>query len=255
MRTSDARSTKKAAAWVVAFAVFWSGMSGLFGMAHAQEPSSALRSPILVIDFEALFRNSEFGRAIQSDLDEKSRALAAENARIDRELAAEEKALTAQRGTLAAEDFRNLADDFDARVQQLRAEQDEKAQAINRLQAEEQLQFRQAAVPILGQLMLETGALIVMEKRSVLVFNDGIDVTEITAERLDAVQANALDSPTPGTVEGTIPDVSQDTGPEATPNPQPEPTPEPTPEYTPETGIESGSDAPDGIAAEPADQD
>lgn len=171
------------------------------GLVLAQDETPVPRTPILVVDFEELFRESEFGQDIQHELDERRRILAEEIATIDAELAKEERDLTAQRSGLSPDEFRALADAFDDKVQRLRAEQDEKARALTRLQSDEQLRFRQAALPIVGQLMLDSGALIVVEKRSLVVFNDGIDVTGIAAERLDA----SLAEPAP-TAPETAPD-------------------------------------------------
>lgn len=165
--------------------------------ARAQTPGQppSLRTPVLVIDFDELYQVSALGQRIQQELDERSRALAEEIARIDAEMAAEEKALTERRSELSPEEFRALADAFDEKVQRLRREQDENAQQLNRIGNEERLRFRQSALPVLGQLMLETGAVMVMETRYVLIFNDAIDVTELTAARIDARLSETQNAP------------------------------------------------------------
>lgn len=179
------------------------------GLALAQDDTQVPRTPILVVDFEELFRESEFGQSIQTELDEARRELAEEIAAIDAELAEEERDLTAKRAGLSPDEFRALADAFDDKVQQLRSEQDDRARALTRQQSDEQLRFRQAALPIVGQLMLDSGALIVVEKRSLVVFNDGIDVTGIAAQRLDA----SLAEPAPD-----APETAPDTGVQAVPD-------------------------------------
>lgn len=172
----------------LAAALLCAGVSG--AMAQDQRPGPAqLRSPVLVIDTDELYQVSETGQRIQAALDARGRALAEEIARIDAEMAAEEKSLTARRDALSPEEFRALADAFDEKVQRLRREQDQNAQALNRLGNEERLRFRQMILPILGQLMLETRAVVVIEKRSVLIFNDAVDVTDLVAERIDAQTA------------------------------------------------------------------
>lgn len=153
----------------------------------AQE--AAPRSPVLVVDFDEVFRLSERGQEILQEFESRSRDLADEIARIDLEMAAEEKALTEKRASLPPAEFRTLADAFDQKVQALRAEQDARAEVLNRDQASARLEFRQTAFPILGQLMLDAGAVLVVEKRNVLVFNDAIDVSVVTARRLDATYA------------------------------------------------------------------
>ena len=193
------------------------GLSGPLAAQQQQDAAQALRSPILVIDFDELLQASAYGQRIQSALEESRRALAEEIAAIDAEMAAEEKRITRQRSELTAEAFRDLADAFDAKVQRLREEQDEKALALNREQTEEELRFRQAALPIIGKLMLDSGALIIVEKRNLVMFNDGIDMTAVAARRLDAALA-AQDAE--GT--GQTPGPEGVTAPEAQPEPQPE---------------------------------
>lgn len=173
------------------------------------------RSPVLVVDFDEVFRQSARGKEILREFDTRSRELADEIARIDLEMATEEKLLTDKRATLPAAEFRALADAFDAKVQALRAAQDARALELSRDQANARLDFRQTAFPILGQLMLDAGAVLVVEKRNVLVFNDAIDVSEITAERLDAAFAER--DPGDEAVDETVP--------ERPPEPQPDSPP------------------------------
>ncbi len=193
----------------------------------------APRSPVLVVDFDEVFRLSQRGQEILEEFELRSRELADEIARIDLEMAAEEKALTDKRATLSATEFRKLADAFDDKVQALRAEQDQRAQALNRDQANARLEFRQTAFPILGQLMLDAGAVLVVEKRNVLVFNDAIDVSGLTAQLLDAnyAERDAADQPAPDAPQETParPEPAPDTGdaPEAAPVTPVTPGPEP----------------------------
>ncbi|MGY3667519.1 OmpH family outer membrane protein [Marinovum sp. KMM 9989] len=179
--TGMARRIKGAAAQC-AVALFVLGT----GVTAQEQP---LRSQVLVIDFEEVFQASALGQEIQQEIEDRSRELAQEIAAIDAEMAAEEKALTVKRETLPPEDFRKLADAFDVKVQRLRDEQDEKALSLNRYQADARLRFRQAAIPIVGRMMLESGAVLVIEKRNVLVFNEVIDISQITAETLDTITA------------------------------------------------------------------
>lgn len=154
--------------------------------AQERSQSQVVRSAVLIVDFEQLFQETLLGQSIQQQLDERRMALAGEIAEIDAAMANEELELTNKRSELSAEEFRTLADAFDEKVQRLRTEQDEKAQALAKFSADEQLRFRQAVLPFLGQLMLEAGASVSFEKRNVLIFNDAVHVTSILKERMDA---------------------------------------------------------------------
>lgn len=178
------------------------GLSGL--EVQGQERSQLPRTAVLVIDFDELFATSRIGQDIQKKQERQLQALSNESARIDADMAAEEQALTEQRDSLSAEEFRALADAFDEKVQRLRRTQDQKAQDLARIQQEERLRFRQLSLPILGKLMLDSGASVVMETRNVLIFNDAVNVTDITAAALD--ERGAADDTTQETLQDPEPE-------------------------------------------------
>jgi Skp family chaperone for outer membrane proteins len=156
------------------------------GAASAGRAQDAVESPVLVIDFERAFAESAFGRRLNEEVEREGNAIVAENRRIEAELTAEELRLTEQRATMAPEQFRALADAFDQKVQRLRAEQDAKAEALGSRGEESRIEFLQAARPVLEGLMRETGAAVILERRSVLVAVDSVDITDRAIARIDA---------------------------------------------------------------------
>jgi Skp family chaperone for outer membrane proteins len=150
-------------------------------------PQMPVESPILTIDSERLFEESDFGRRTIEEIEARGAALAAENRQIEEELVAEEKELTALRPTMEPADFRNLADAFDAKVQEIRRTQDRKTRELNNKLEERRVVFLNASVPVLEQLMREAGAAIILERRSVFISSVAVDVTRIAIERLDLV--------------------------------------------------------------------
>lgn len=144
-------------------------------------------SPILTIDSDRLFEDSSYGQLTIEEFEARGAALAAENRRIEAELEAEEQELTELRPTIAPVDFRLLADDFDARVQEIRRAQDSKSRALNTELEERRVVFLNSAVPILEQLMRETGAAVVIEKRTVFISSNAVDITPIAIDRLNMV--------------------------------------------------------------------
>ncbi|MEM8579168.1 MAG: OmpH family outer membrane protein [Pseudomonadota bacterium] len=153
------------------------------GAAAAQQP---VQSPVLTIDSQQLFLRSAFGQRVTADLEASSAALAQENQRIAAELEAEERALTDQRPTLPAEDFRVLADAYDARVQEVRREQIAKSDALDARLKEEEQAFFAAIAPILEALMREANAAVVLERDRVFVSARAIDITDVAIARIDA---------------------------------------------------------------------
>jgi Skp family chaperone for outer membrane proteins len=149
-------------------------------------PGQILASPVLTLDQERLFAESQWGKRAVADLDARSQALAAENRKIEGDLTAEEKALTERRPGMEPAAFRAEADAFDAKVVEIRATQDGKVRDLNRLREAERQAFFQAAFPILGEVMRDRGAVAILDNRAIFVASNSIDVTDEMIRRIDA---------------------------------------------------------------------
>ena len=153
---------------------------------------------ILIIDTDQLFNQSQFGQRAARDLELERRVLASENRRIEGVLALEEQELTQQRATMTAEEFRVLADAFDQKVQETRAQQLNKTKALNIQIDTQRVTFLNAAAPILQDLMLETGALVLLERRTVVLSMAVADITAAAIAQIDSVLGNGSQSATSG---------------------------------------------------------
>ncbi|MEO0666805.1 MAG: OmpH family outer membrane protein [Pseudomonadota bacterium] len=148
--------------------------------------AQVVQSPILTIDSERLYRDSAFGQRVLSEIEARTRALTEENQKLEAELEAEEQALTEQRDSLTPEEFRALADAFDARVQSIRRERDARNQENIELLDENQERFLRAALPVLEAIMRDVGAAVVLEVRSVFVSANAIDITDRAIAEINA---------------------------------------------------------------------
>ncbi|WP_407493133.1 OmpH family outer membrane protein [Pseudooceanicola sp. MF1-13] len=189
----------------------------------AQDRAPAV-SPILTLESERLIAESAAGRALEENLNAQSSALAAENRRIEAELADEEQDLTTRRASMTAEEFRAAALAFDEKVQALRLQQDQKLRGIQDQYNAARQDILAAADPVLVSIMQESGAVIIMEKTSVLASLQAVDVTGLAIVRLDRAMSGqpgmvgGFDTGTPGTAS---PNSSGD-GPALTPAPEEE---------------------------------
>ncbi len=175
----------------------------------AQDAQGQIRSPILIIEADRLFTESAFGQRVAEEIEAAGAALRDENMRIEAALIEEEQALTEQRATLPAAEFRALADAFDEKVQRIRREQDAKANAIAERGEEDRRVFLNAAQPALGALMREANAAIILERRQVFLSADVLDVTDEAIARIDAAIGSGL-----GVID-TAPAPESDTAPDA----------------------------------------
>lgn len=164
------------------------------GAAQQAPQVGVLQSPILTIERERLFNQSAFGQRVTAEIEAEGAAITAESRQIDAEMEAEEMALTEQRPSLSPEAFRTLADEFNEKVQRLRAEQDEKVRDLGRRVDEAQRRFLVAARPILAAIMRDAGAVVIVERRTVLLSLDAIDVTDLAIARIDAALGDGADS-------------------------------------------------------------
>lgn len=157
--------------------------------------SQELRSPVLTVDSDRLYRESAFGKRVAREIETQGRAMAEENRALEAELETEEKALTAQRSTLTPEEFRTLADAFDARVQTIRREREAQNRLLNEQLEENRVRFLNAAAPVLEDIMREAGAGIVLERRGVFISANAIDITIAAIERINQVLGDGVAAP------------------------------------------------------------
>ena len=149
-------------------------------------------SPVLTIDSERLFRDSAFGQRVSREIEAQSEELAAENREIEAALEAEERELTEKRSQLKPAQFRLLADAFDEKVQRTRAEQAAKNRALSEALDLERERFLAAAAPVLEQLMRNSDAAVILERRRVFVSSSAIEVTDEAIALLDETIGSGL---------------------------------------------------------------
>ncbi len=153
--------------------------------AAAQEPAT----PILTLDQDRLFLESDFGRTVIERERLASQALEQENRRIEAELVAEEQALTEARSTLSAEEFAARAEAFDAKVVRIRTEQDAKASRLTDGREADRKAFLEVAVPVLGEILGDTGATAILDKGLVILSLSAVDVTDEAIARVNSALA------------------------------------------------------------------
>lgn len=160
-------------------------------MAKAQQDGGlsnvgVVQSLILTVAPETLYAQSDFGKRVAREIEAESAEIAAENRRIEAELTAEERELTELRNSLDPTDFRTRAEAFNEKVQRLRREQDEKARAVGTRNEEARRILLTSVQPVLLQLMVESGAVAVLDRRVVLLSVESVDITEQAIRRVNA---------------------------------------------------------------------
>jgi len=161
------------------------------GSAQAQQRpgtngSPTTQRPFLTLDQDRLFAESDFGQRVRREIEERARALGIENRSIETELSAEERALTRRRDEMPADEFRDLADAFDAKVIATRERQDAKARAIDEYAETERQRFFSEMLPVLLEIVRDTGASAILEDRAIILAAEGLDITGEALQRINA---------------------------------------------------------------------
>ena len=138
----------------------------------------AVNAPILTLDQDMLYLSSDWGKRAQAQLEAEGDVIATENERLTKLLSSEETRLTGQRGTLPPAEFRKLAESFDLRATEVRRERAQAVQQLNAWAEADRSAFFRAALPVMGQIMQEHGAVAVLDRRTLFVSLDAIDVTQ-----------------------------------------------------------------------------
>lgn len=145
-----------------------------------------VQSRILVLDPGELFERSKLGQAMAAEIQAQREALITRNRDLETQLEAEEQTLTEMRDSRSPEEFRDMADAFDEKVQQIRRESDARVRQLERNRERAPVDFMRRVEPVLVALMREAGGLVVLDRRNVLLQADVIDITDIAVERIDA---------------------------------------------------------------------
>jgi Skp family chaperone for outer membrane proteins len=83
--------------------------------------------------------------------------------------------------------FRDLADTFDKKVEDLRAGQEAKSRNLTSQIEQERKRFFEKIAPLLGDLMVELGAAVILDKSTIVISLGSVDITDQAIARIDAV--------------------------------------------------------------------
>ena len=134
-------------------------------------------SAIAVLDQDALFSESEWGKKVLKNVEKKVSKLSDENRSIETALELEESELTKVRKTISKIEFDVLAIKFDEKVKKIRLEQADKQRKINIFLNENRKLFFENVTPILLDYINELGIEVLLNKDTVALARLGSDIT------------------------------------------------------------------------------
>ena len=150
---------------------------------------------VLVISHEKIFNDTNLGKAIFKKFKDKETILLIDAERIEKLFIEEEKELTLSRPNLDTNEFLNLANDFDKRVELERVNQRNKEAVINEnLKKWKKIFFNTFMIPIIQDFMKIYEASIVIDIDSnafkLVIFDSRINITDGVIKRMNNMYKN-----------------------------------------------------------------
>ena len=150
---------------------------------------------VLVISHEKIFNDTNLGKAVFKKFKDKEKVLLIDAERIEKLFIEEEKELTLSRPNLDTNEFLNLANDFDKRVELERVNQRNKEAVINEnLKKWKKIFFNTFMIPIIQDFMKIYEASIVIDIDSnafkLVIFDSRINITDGVIKRMNNLYKN-----------------------------------------------------------------
>jgi Skp family chaperone for outer membrane proteins len=141
------------------------------------EASEDFKGKILYLNQNKVYSDSIFGKNLEQMFREESKKLKDQNSQLTKELEIEEQRLTNEREGMPLDEFKILAQSFNARVEKVRQEQKVKSDTLKYKLEEERKYFFSAVYPLLLEFVTKTNATGILDSSVVIVGNSKLDVT------------------------------------------------------------------------------
>ena len=151
-------------------------------------------SGLFTVDMSKLFRSSDFGKSIISTNNKARQELQNENEELEFKLLSEEKELSEQRKILSLDEFRPKALEFDKKVSIIRTEQGEKEANLKNKARKEESEFYKRIYPLLYELLLDRGGLVLIDQRNVILWDSSVDITDDAIKLINQVLGKEIKS-------------------------------------------------------------
>ncbi len=151
-------------------------------------------SGLFTVDMNKLFRSSDFGKDIISANNKARQELQSENEELESRLLLEEKELSEQRKILSPDEFRPKALEFDKKVSIIRTEQGEKEVNLKNKARKEESEFYKRTYPLLYELLLARGGLVLIDQRNVILWDSSVDITDDAIKLINQVLGKDIES-------------------------------------------------------------
>ena len=156
--------------------------------APAKDAKSGLPPVIVALfDKEALFRESAAGKDFRKQLEELRNKFQGDLAHQQEELKKKDQDLRNRQALLSAEAFEAERKKFEAEVQGAQGKFEERNRQIQAAIGNAEQEIFKATTPILGEIMRQKGATLLLDKAAVLISANDFDITSEVVKKLDGM--------------------------------------------------------------------
>lgn len=178
------------------------GVAGVDAASAAPPPpGGAPTARILMIDMRRVMAGSKVGQDIQRQVEALKAQAQSELKGEEASLRSEETQLQQQAAILAPDVKARRIKDFQAKAQAFQLKVQQRSGLIQGGVIKAQQQIEQALGPVLQGIMKERGATVLLDRSSILLAPNSIDVTSLVVQRLDMRMPTVkveLTAPPPG---------------------------------------------------------
>ena len=168
------------------YILIWLSISvPIISIAQETNLGEARAYSVLTVDISRIARETQYGRRVFEDFENAQIELIENNTIIQNNLEAEEQSLVELRKTLAADEFRKLAVEFDERANSIRKERAELENTLFERRDENISELLKLSVPFLQEIMLSYKATVIVDRRNIVLSNPMIDITEKAIELIN----------------------------------------------------------------------
>ena len=150
------------------------------------------KSVLFTVDMSQLLRSSDFGKNIIANNNAARQNLQNENNDLEEKLLIEEKELSELRKILSIDEFRPKALEFDKKVTIIRKGQREKEENLNKKARREETDFFKKIYPILYELLIERGGLVLVDQRNAILWDNSVDLTDDAIALINQALASGI---------------------------------------------------------------
>ena len=149
--------------------------------ANADYPNTSMA----VIDLNYILSEADAAKDAAEQIEEIAISIENEIKKSDEDMVNEQNKLIESQAIMAPESFEKKREEYEKKVQNYNIERQQKLLSIDNLVNMSRGQVLEALKPILEEISNEKGITILLEKSTVLLNADGMDITEESLKRLN----------------------------------------------------------------------